>query len=171
MKVVQSCPTLCNLVDYTVHGILQARILEWVAFSLLQGIFPTQGSNPGLPHCRWIVYQLSHKGSPGECIFILNINMMASESLRKVSVSLRLNLDVREQSLSLERNPLLKPHLWTPLESTLKNICFPSQSSKAVQIPYGRCPWSQRRNHPEGFISNLAFKFCVWSYVTTSCFP
>ena len=28
------------------------------------GIFPTQGSNPGLQHCRWILYQLSHKGSP-----------------------------------------------------------------------------------------------------------
>ena len=34
----------------SVHGILQARILEWVA--ILQGIFPTQGSNPGLPHCQ-----------------------------------------------------------------------------------------------------------------------
>ena len=32
--------------------------------SLLQGIFPTQGSNSGLPHCRQILYQLSHKGSP-----------------------------------------------------------------------------------------------------------
>ena len=32
---------------------------------LLQGIFPTLGSNPGFPHCRWILYQLSHKGSPG----------------------------------------------------------------------------------------------------------
>ena len=32
--------------------------------SLFQGIFPTQGSNPGLLHCRWILYQLSHKGSP-----------------------------------------------------------------------------------------------------------
>ena len=31
--------------------------------SLLQGIFPTQESNPGLPHCRWILYQLSPKGS------------------------------------------------------------------------------------------------------------
>ena len=41
------------------HGILQARILEWV---ILQGIFPKQGSNPGLLHCRWILYQLSHKG-------------------------------------------------------------------------------------------------------------
>ena len=33
--------------------------------SHLQGIFPTQGSNPGLPHCRRILYQLSHRGSPG----------------------------------------------------------------------------------------------------------
>ena len=64
VKVTQLCPTLCDLMDYTVHVTLQARILEWVAFSLLQGIFPTQGSNPYLPHCRWILYQLSHQGSP-----------------------------------------------------------------------------------------------------------
>ena len=31
--------------------------------SLLQGLFPTQGSNPGLPHCRWILYHLSYQGS------------------------------------------------------------------------------------------------------------
>ena len=59
VKEAQPCPTLFDPMDYTVHGILQARIL-----SLLQGIFPTQGSNPGLSHCRWILYQLSHKGSP-----------------------------------------------------------------------------------------------------------
>ena len=34
------------------------------SLSLLQGILPTQGSNPGLPHCRQILYQLSHKASP-----------------------------------------------------------------------------------------------------------
>ena len=34
------------------------------SLSLLQGIFPTQGSNPGLLHCRQILYQLSHQGSP-----------------------------------------------------------------------------------------------------------
>ena len=48
---------------WTVHGILQARILEWVAFSLLKGIFPTQELNPDLPNCRWILYQLSYQGS------------------------------------------------------------------------------------------------------------
>ena len=38
------------------------------SLSLLQGIFPTQGSNPGLPHCRQILYQLSHQGSIPEDI-------------------------------------------------------------------------------------------------------
>ena len=61
VKVAQLCPTLC---DYTAHGILQARILEWVAFPFSRGIFPTQESNPGLLHCRRILYQLNHKGSP-----------------------------------------------------------------------------------------------------------
>ena len=42
------------------------------SLSLLQGIFLTQGSNPGLPPCRWILYQLSHKhsalGRPKHCL-------------------------------------------------------------------------------------------------------
>ena len=64
VKVTQSCPTLCDPMDYTVHGILQARILEWVAFPFSRESSQPQGSNPGLPHCRWILYQLSHKGNP-----------------------------------------------------------------------------------------------------------
>ena len=103
MKVFQSSLTPCDPKDYPVHGILQARILEWVAFpfsrgccqprdptqvssiladslldepqekpkyteegslSLLQQIFPTQESNWGLLHCRWVLYQLSYQGSP-----------------------------------------------------------------------------------------------------------
>ena len=53
VKVTQPCPTLCH----------QARILEWVTFPFSRGIFPPQGSNTGLPHCRLILYQMSHKGS------------------------------------------------------------------------------------------------------------
>ena len=34
------------------------------SLSLLQGILPTRGRNPSFPHCRWILYQLSHQGSP-----------------------------------------------------------------------------------------------------------
>ena len=41
----------------------QARVLEWVAISF-SGILPTQGSNPGLAHCRQTLYRLSHQGRP-----------------------------------------------------------------------------------------------------------
>ena len=51
--------------DSIVHGILQVRILEWVAFSFSRGSSQPKGSNTILPHCGWILYQLSHKGSPG----------------------------------------------------------------------------------------------------------
>ena len=56
VKIAQLCPTLCNC---KVHGILQARISVVGSLWLLQGIFLTQGSNPGLPCCRRILYQLS----------------------------------------------------------------------------------------------------------------
>ena len=62
VKVAQSCPTLCDPIDCTVHGILQARILEWVAFPFSRRVFPTQESNWGLLHCRQILYQLSYQG-------------------------------------------------------------------------------------------------------------
>ena len=68
VKVTLSCPTLCDPVDYTAHGILQARILGVSSFSLLWGFFPTQGSNPGLPHCRQILHQLRHKYLLKMCI-------------------------------------------------------------------------------------------------------
>ena len=60
-KSLQLRPTLfdpmdCSLLDSSVHGILQARILEWVANAHLQGIFPTQGSSPCLLcRLRWQV--------------------------------------------------------------------------------------------------------------------
>ena len=50
--------------DYTVHGILQVRTPEWVAVPFSRGILPIQGSNSGLLHCRQILYQLTHQGSP-----------------------------------------------------------------------------------------------------------
>ena len=61
MLSLQSCPTLCDLIDCSppdspVHGILQAWILEWVAMPSSRGSFPTQDSNPGLPHCRQFLY-------------------------------------------------------------------------------------------------------------------
>ena len=48
--------------------------------SLLQGIFPTQGSNPGLPHCRQILYQLSHKGNPKGSNIITPLKLSSQRS-------------------------------------------------------------------------------------------
>ena len=67
--IAQLYPTLCDPMDYSlpgssVYGIIQARILEWVAIPYSKGIFPTQGSNPGPLHYRWILFHLSHQGSP-----------------------------------------------------------------------------------------------------------
>ena len=59
--------TLCNPRSppaSSLQGILQARILEWVAISFSRGIFLTQGLNPGLLHYRQILFHLSHQGSP-----------------------------------------------------------------------------------------------------------
>ena len=74
-KVTQPCPTLCDPMDCSppgssVHGIFQARVLEWVAISPPRGIFPTQGSNPGLPHCR----QTLPSGAPGNSYWVLNLS-------------------------------------------------------------------------------------------------
>ena len=64
VKVTQSGSALCDP-----HGLYSPwNSLSWNtgvgSLSLLQGIFPTQGSNPGVPHYRWILYQLSHRGNP-----------------------------------------------------------------------------------------------------------
>ena len=48
----------------SVHGILQARILEWVAICFSRGIFLIKGLNLGLLTCKWILYHLSHPGKP-----------------------------------------------------------------------------------------------------------
>ena len=69
--VTQSCLTLCNPVDCSppgcsVHGDSPGKNTGLGCHALLQGIFPTQGSNRGLPSCRQILYRLNHQESqPG----------------------------------------------------------------------------------------------------------
>ena len=69
--VAQSCPTLCDPMncrppDCSVHGDSPGKNTGVGHHALLQGIFPTQGSNPGLAHCRQILHHLSHQGSSGQ---------------------------------------------------------------------------------------------------------
>ena len=64
VKVTQPCPTLSNPMDYTSPWNSPGQNAGVDSLSLLQGIFPNQGLNPGLSHCRRILYQLRHEGSP-----------------------------------------------------------------------------------------------------------
>ena len=69
--VTQSCPTLCNHMDCSppdsfVNGDSPGKNTGVGYHALLQGTFPTQGFNLGLPHCRQILYHLSHHGSPSQ---------------------------------------------------------------------------------------------------------
>ena len=65
--VTQSCPTLCDPMDcslpgFSVYGDSPGKNTGVGCHALLQGIFPTQGSDPGVLHCRQILHQLSHQG-------------------------------------------------------------------------------------------------------------
>ena len=67
--VAQLCLTFCDPMDSSlpgssVHGDSPGKNTGVGCHALLQGIFPTQGWNPGFPQCRWILYHLTHQGSP-----------------------------------------------------------------------------------------------------------
>ena len=75
--VAQSCLTLCDPVNHSppgssVQGDSPGKNTEVGCHVLLQGICPTEGRNPGLPHCRRLLYQLNHQGSHMYTFFSLN---------------------------------------------------------------------------------------------------
>ena len=73
-SVSHSVVSDCGLPGSSVHGILPARILEWVA--ILQRIFLTQGSNLGLLHCRQILYHLNYRKYPNYCMYWYKIGYL-----------------------------------------------------------------------------------------------
>ena len=75
-QLLQLCLILCDPMDCSlpgssVHRDSPGRNTGVGCHHLLQGIFQTQGLNPGLPHCRWILYCLSHQGSPSRILLTL----------------------------------------------------------------------------------------------------
>ena len=69
VKVAQLCLTLCDPMDCSPWNSLGQKT-GMGSCSLLQGIFPMQGLNSGLLHCRQILYQLSHQGSPRILVWV-----------------------------------------------------------------------------------------------------
>ena len=76
--VAQSCQTPCNPMDCSppgssIHGDSPGKNTGMGCHALLQGIFPTQGSNPGILHYRQILYQLIYQGSPYTKMVLLHL--------------------------------------------------------------------------------------------------
>ena len=136
---LQLCRTLCdtmgfNLPGSSVHGILQARILEWVCHSLLQGTFPTQGvklKSPAFPALQVdsLPTEPSHLGSPQRWIS-----------------SLQFSRSVLSDSLWPHESQHARPSCPSPTPGVHSDLhpssrwCHPAISSSV--IPFSSCPQS-----------------------------
>ena len=103
--------------------------------SLLQGIFPTHGSNPGLLHCRWILYQLSHKGSP-RIILEWGANPFSSGSSRPRNWT---------RSPALQADSLLTELSGKPMNIMVMNIMVTTNQKKTLQHTH---TLTQRESNP-----------------------
>ena len=112
-----------SLPGSSVHGIFQARIPGVGSRSLPQRISPTQGSNPGLPHCKWIVYHLSHQGSSYVLYSVRSSCLVLSDSLWP-------------HGLQHAKLPSPSPTLGAYTNSCpLCRWCHPTSSSSVVPFP------------------------------------
>ena len=133
-KSLQSCLTLCDSMDCSppgssVHRDSPGKNTGVGCHALLQGIFPTQGSNPGLPHCRRILYRLSHQGSSnyftGQHYIAAHWGSGSSEPWASWSAThsspyvlcrrdLRLQLHIQGHPLLCQPDGTLHSHLFIP---------------------------------------------------------
>ena len=123
--VAQLYRTVCDPVDRSpsgssVYGNYPGKKTGVSCHALLQGIFPTQGVNPCLPHCRQILYHLSHQGSPQICYEWVGILFRLYRSKERypercpsiyLYASLKHNLSTAV-SFSHELRPVVKPVQW-----------------------------------------------------------
>ena len=133
------------------------------SLSLVQGIFPTQGSNPGLSHCRWILYQLSHKGSPK---YWSGWPFLSPRDLSDPGIELRSSA-LQVDSLQSEpwRNPKMQwgevkvaqscPTLCDPMDYTVHEI-LQARTLEWVVFPFSRGS-SQPRDWTQ--VSHIAGRF------------
>ena len=108
VKVVQYCLTRCNPINYTVHGILQARILEWVTFSLedFQGNLPSPGIEPRSPTLQVDSLPAEPQGKPK------NTGMGSLSLLQRIFLTQESNRGLLHCRRSLPTELSGKPILW-----------------------------------------------------------
>ena len=113
--VSQSCLTLCDHMDCSppgssVHGDSPGKNKGVGWHTPIQGIFPTQELNPGLPHCRWILYHLS----PGSVRLLPNLSDL--KSLCSLVSPMRCLSQVRKETLLIGGTQKLKWMIILPLK-------------------------------------------------------
>ena len=146
-------------------GILQARTLECVAMPM--SIFPTQGLNPGLSLYRWILYQLSHKGSPRILKWIAYPFSRGSSHPRNwtwvscIAGRFFTNWTIREADRGRQRKKILIG-IALDLESTEIGVCWLPCVLASVSLPSGN---TTRGLNKRGFFFFLNFSFLgFWNY-------
>ena len=131
--VAESCLTFCDTMDCSlpgssVHGILLQEN------TLLQEILPTQGSNPGLPHCRQIIYHPSHQQNPRILEWVAYPFFRGTSQLRNWTVVSCIALRADSLLSELPGNPISEPtytYFIITVFKFYKNGTLPSTSFEA----------------------------------------
>ena len=149
-KSLQSCPILCNLIDHglpgsSVHGILQARILEWVAISFSRGSsWPRDRTLISCISCidRWVLYHRHHLGSPEIRHNFWNLELFLKKRCLLILfvclLILKANIGQQKINTAFWQNYVTKGMKSFPGGSVIK-ICLPMQE---IQITW-EIPWTE----------------------------
>ena len=119
VKVVQSCLILCDPKNYTVYGILQARILEWVAFPSSMGSSQSRDWTQVSHIPGGILYQLNHQGSPNDSLVK---NLPPVQETQGIHVGFLGQEDPLEEEMEAHSSILAWKIPWTQEHGGLQSI-------------------------------------------------
>ena len=105
-------PMVCSLPGSSVHGDSPGKNTREGCHVLLQGIFPTQGLNPGLQHCRQILYHLSHQGNKTFYIIPLLPSSNKDSPIQKLTQSPQFNIPPTISQANTTWIRLLPKQIW-----------------------------------------------------------
>ena len=141
--VAQSCPPLCDPMDCSppgssVHVDSPGKSTRVGCHALLQGIFPTQGLNPGLLHSRWTLYHLSYQESPWILGWVaFPFSRGSSQSRNKTGVSCTAGgffISYNPLRYSCLENPVDRGTWWATVHGVTKSQTWLSISIAVLQI-------------------------------------
>ena len=104
------------------------------SLSLLQGIFPTQGSNPGLLHCRWILYQLNHKLNPRILQWVAYPFSSGSSRLRNLTDVSCIEGGIPPPNAKILKNPKHRKTEWKNQTHLCPQASFPIHGSGLMAV-------------------------------------